>query len=169
MLRNLLFLGLFFGLFFNFFALQAHEGHTHDAKVEVENAKIRTFMPAAPSSVGYLTLKNDSDHDATLVKVEIQTIGRVEIHEHVHKNGMMKMQQLKQLVIPANQEAVFQSGGLHLMLYQPSEPLKAGQQYRMTLHFKNGDRVFAMAEAFSLLHSEPQKSHENHNKHQHKH
>ena len=57
----------------------------------VSKAKVRTFLPASESSVGYLTLMNHSDHDRVLKKVEIETLGRVEIHTHEHKNGMMQM------------------------------------------------------------------------------
>ena len=134
-------------------SLAAHAGHSHGsdvAELEVKNAQVRAFLPVSSSSVAYLTIINHSAVSATLKKVEIDGLGRVEIHEHAHVNGMMKMQQVDSVTISAHQTVNFQPGGYHLMVFEPQEPLKVGQERKLTLYFNDGNRLFVNAQVVSL-------------------
>jgi len=143
----------------------AHSGHKHDdgaVNVMVNNAQVREFLPASKSTAAYLNLMNHSDTAVTLVKAEIDGLERVEIHEHRHVDGMMKMQQVKHLEIKAHSEVKFQPGGYHLMAFQPVEPLKVGQQRKLTLYFNDGNRVFTQATVVSLASQAAEKADETH-------
>ncbi|WP_283709442.1 copper chaperone PCu(A)C [Pseudoalteromonas prydzensis] len=133
-------------------ALLAHADHQHETvnKVVVSNAQIRDFLPGSKSSAGYLTLVNHGDTAIELTKVTVESLGRVEIHEHQHVNGMMKMQKVDTLQIKAHQQLDFKPGGYHLMVFEPKVPLKIGQELKLTLYFSNGDRVFTQASVVSL-------------------
>jgi len=109
-------------LLFSFFSssLAAHSGHEHASDVavlEVVNAQVREFLPGSTSTVGYLTLTNHGGTAATLTKATLDGLGRVEIHEHSHVDGMMKMQQVKSVEIKAHESVSFQPGGYHLMVF----------------------------------------------------
>mgnify|MGYP000621831647 CR=1 FL=1 len=125
------------------------------AEIMVSDAKVRQFLPASSSSVGYLSIMNHGDTERVLTRVEVDTIGRVEIHTHDMQDGMMKMRKVEQLPLAANETQVFQPGGLHLMLFAPEQPLKVGEELKMTLFFADGDRVFTQASVFSLLDEQP--------------
>lgn len=134
-------------------SLAAHAGHDHSvevAKLEVSNAHVREFLPASSSSSAYLTITNHGGTDATLTKATIDGLGRVEIHEHSHVNGMMKMKKVDSVVINAHKSVNFQPGGYHLMVFDPQEPLKAGQERKLTLYFSDGDRLFTNAKVVTL-------------------
>ncbi|ATG78592.1 copper chaperone PCu(A)C [Pseudoalteromonas sp. 1_2015MBL_MicDiv] len=142
---------LMLGLFTS--SLAAHSGHEHGSDVavlEVTNAQVREFLPANTATVGYLTLINHSGTNATLTKATIDGLGRVEIHEHSHVDGMMKMQQVESVVIKAHESVSFQPGGYHLMAFEPLEPLKVGQERKLTLYFSDGNRLFTNAQVVSL-------------------
>ncbi|WP_188085536.1 copper chaperone PCu(A)C [Pseudoalteromonas fuliginea] len=142
---------LMLGLFTS--SLAAHSGHEHGSDVavlEVTNAQVREFLPASTATVGYLTLINHSGTNATLTKATIDGLGRVEIHEHSHVDGMMKMQQIESVVIKAHESVSFQPGGYHLMAFEPLEPLKVGQERKLTLYFSDGNRLFTNAQVVSL-------------------
>ncbi|MDQ2043170.1 copper chaperone PCu(A)C [Pseudoalteromonas sp. 20-92] len=142
---------LMLGLFTS--SLAAHSGHEHGSDVavlEVTNAQVREFLPASTATVGYLTLINHSGTNATLTKATIDGLGRVEIHEHSHVDGMMKMQQVESVVIKAHESVSFQPGGYHLMAFEPLEPLKVGQERKLTLYFSDGNRLFTNAQVVSL-------------------
>ncbi|WP_457934949.1 copper chaperone PCu(A)C [Pseudoalteromonas sp. SCSIO 43210] len=142
---------LMLGLFTS--SLAAHSGHEHGSDVavlEVTNAQVRAFLPASTATVGYLTLINHSGTNATLTKATIDGLGRVEIHEHSHVDGMMKMQQVESVVIKAHESVSFQPGGYHLMAFEPLEPLKVGQERKLTLYFSDGNRLFTNAQVVSL-------------------
>ncbi|WP_033018170.1 copper chaperone PCu(A)C [Pseudoalteromonas sp. BSi20652] len=142
-------------LVFSFFSssLAAHSEHDHGSDVavlEVTNAQVREFLPASTSTVGYLTLINHGGAAATLTKATIDGLGRVEIHEHSHVDGMMKMQQVESVEIKAHESVSFQPGGYHLMVFEPQEPLKVGQERKLTLYFSDGNRLFTNAQVVSL-------------------
>ena len=142
-------------LMFGFFSssLAAHSGHDHDAdtaELIVNNAQVREFLPGNTSTVGYLTLTNHGGTAATLTKATLDGLGRVEIHEHSHVDGMMKMQQVKSVEIKAHESVSFQPGGYHLMVFGPQEPLKVGQERKLTLYFSDGNRLFTNAQVVSL-------------------
>jgi copper(I)-binding protein len=149
--------------------LMAHTGHEHNhdvAQLALTNAQVRVFLPASTSSVGYFSVINHSDVAATLVKASVDGLGRVEIHEHRHENGMMKMQKVDSLTIAPFQQIDFQPGGYHLMVFEPQEPLKVGQERKLTLYFKDGNRIFTNAQVVSLeeqvKQSAPAKPHSHH-------
>ena len=150
-------------------SLMAHEGHEHDnavAQLQVTHAQVREFLPATKASVGYFSIKNHSDVPATLTNATIDGLGRVEIHEHVHADGMMKMQKIDSLLIKAHQQLEFKPGGYHLMVFDPQEPLKVGQQRKLTLYFEDGNRVFTNAKVVSLAsQAEPVKASKDHSHH----
>ncbi|TLX45298.1 copper chaperone [Pseudoalteromonas phenolica] len=148
---------------------QAHEGHSHDhshvqKELMVTDAQIRTFLPAAKSTAAYFTIHNPMDKSVFLKKATIRGIGRVEIHEHVHKNGMMRMQRVESVELPANQQIVFQPGGFHLMAFEPEHKLKVGEKRKLTLYFDNGDRLYSFVEVVSLKDTfeKPKNSHHSH-------
>ncbi|WP_105187928.1 copper chaperone PCu(A)C [Pseudoalteromonas sp. T1lg48] len=128
----------------------------------LSDAKVRQFLPAASSSVGYFTLKNDSQRERTLKAVELESLGRVEIHTHEHSDGMMKMRQLDSLTIGANSRVVLQPGGLHLMLFLPQQALSVDQTLKMTLIFADGERVHGQARVFSLIEQKRDNGSEHH-------
>lgn len=153
-------------LMFSFFSLSlaAHSGHEHDpGEVKVENAQIRVFLPASTSSVGYFTIINHSGTSVTLTKATVDGLGRVEIHEHSHVNGMMKMQKVDSVNIKAHESVSFQPGGYHLMVFGPQESLKIGQERKLTLYFSDGNRLFTNAQVVSLeSQAQPSTEHSHH-------
>ena len=138
-------------LFFSIFS-SAHSGHDHSdvAEVTVSNAQVREFLPASKASVAYLTITNPSEHAAVLTKAELDGLGRVEIHQHTHVDGMVKMEQVLSLKIDGHSSVEFKPGGYHLMVFEPEEQLKAGQERKLTLYFNDGNRVFTQAKVVSL-------------------
>ena len=46
----------------------------------------------------------------------------VELHTHLHEDGMMKMRQVPSVKIQGQQTTHFKSGGLHVMLFDVSIP-----------------------------------------------
>lgn len=108
--------------------------------VAVMNAWIREAHPSAPVNGGYMTLVNVGSDDVTLTGVECPGYDAVEIHEMTHVDGMMKMSQLSEVVIPAGGQARFEPGGKHLMLKGPERHLEAGEAVEMTLVFASGEK-----------------------------
>ncbi|AOT09848.1 copper chaperone PCu(A)C [Pseudoalteromonas luteoviolacea] len=148
-----------------------HDGHDHhqhhhtvqdSVGLQVSNAKIRAFLPAAKSTAGYMTIFNSTDAPISIVSAKVEGLGRVEIHEHIHSNGMMKMRPVKALVVPAKQRVEFKPGGHHLMGFDPKVKLKVGETRKLTLYFSDGEKVENTIKVVSLKDAFSNESHHHH-------
>lgn len=86
------------------------------ADIEVQNAYVRAVPPSLHNSASFMKIINKTNKDKILVSAESNVAQNVELHEHVMKNQMMKMQQVKSILIPANTQVELKPGGYHVML-----------------------------------------------------
>ncbi|WP_215396591.1 copper chaperone PCu(A)C [Rheinheimera oceanensis] len=112
-----------------------------DPVFSVEDSQIRQPMPGRTVTAGYLTLYNRSAEAAKLVAASSSQFARVELHQHTHKDGMMRMEQISEINIDAGGSVAFEPGGLHLMLFEPTDTLEIGQQIPLTLEFADGQQL----------------------------
>jgi hypothetical protein len=77
----------------------------------------------------------------------------VEVHQHLHENGRMKMRQVKNFEIDEGQEISFEPAGYHLMLLDLQSPLKAGSELLLTFNFGDCGMVMKNFSVVSLVDS----------------
>lgn len=111
------------------------------ADISVEDAQIRQPMPGRTVTAGYLTLHNHTAADLQLVGVSSTSFDRAELHQHSHRDGMMRMEQVSAITVPAKGQVTLAPGGLHLMLFEPTAELEAGQSVALTLMFADGGQL----------------------------
>ncbi|WP_274054413.1 copper chaperone PCu(A)C [Thalassomonas haliotis] len=116
----------------------ARQGGNGDKVVNIVNAWVRQGLPEAKVNAGYLTLINPGGQELTLVKVESDAFSQVEIHEMAMQDGLMAMQELDELSVPAFGQMALLPGGKHLMLKSPLKPLHKDDSISLTLKFKSG-------------------------------
>ncbi len=92
--------------------------------------------PGRPITV-YFTLHNESDTDDTLLGATTPLANRVEIHQHMMKDGVMRMPRLKTVDIAAQDMLKFEPGGYHLMLFDVTLLPKPGSHFPLTLKFQH--------------------------------
>lgn len=109
------------------------------SSVEVEDSYVRATPPNLPNSAAFMTLKNDSNEDISIIKASSNVSKFVELHTHDMKDGVMKMYQIPKIDISANSQTVLKPGGLHIMFIGLHKPLKAGEEVVFTLEFSNGN------------------------------
>lgn len=119
--------------------------------MSVDNPYVREVPPGQMTSATFLTIKNDTDKDIALIKANSDVAKHVELHEHVHENGMMKMRQVPKIMIPAKGETVLKPGGYHIMLIGLNRKIKAGDIVDLTLEFDNGDKQPIKAEVKKIM------------------
>ncbi len=103
--------------------------------VGISDAWVRANVPGQSVGAAYMTLT--SPQESTLVYAETESAGSVEIHSMTMDNGVMKMRMLEELTLKANQPEKLAPGGFHLMLFDLPKPLKAGEQVKFRLCFKD--------------------------------
>jgi copper(I)-binding protein len=56
-------------------------------------------------------------------------------------NGLMKMRQVKEIIIKAESSIALQPGGYHVMFLNLKQPLKDGGSVTLSLSFDNGQQL----------------------------
>ena len=106
-----------------------------------ESAYFRLPIPGRDVSSAYLTLRNNSPQAVGLTAFTSEQVRAIELHEHVHKNGVMQMRRVEQFVLPAGETLVMQPGGHHLMLFGLPESFAEGAKITIELMLTTGDNV----------------------------
>lgn len=111
--------------------------------VIVKNAFMYPPVPGSQVGAIYMVLENQTSSPIVVNYIHTTIAGRVEVHQHIHEDGMMKMRQAKHLKIPAKQKQLFEPGGYHLMVFDFYEPITAGSRFTLVIEFEGGQRVEA--------------------------
>lgn len=91
-------------------------------------------MPGRHMSAGFLVLTNNTDEAIFITGAMSPQFESVEIHETTVENGISRMRELEELIVPANGSVTLERGGKHLMLMRARDV-----QDSVTLHFMSGD------------------------------
>ncbi|MCU0311226.1 MAG: copper chaperone PCu(A)C [Acidimicrobiales bacterium] len=116
--------------------------------VVATGAWARSSPMVAEAGAAYMTLTNTTSEDAELVgaSVPAAVAAAAEVHEtSMGDGGMMSMQQVPSVTVPADGSVELAPGGFHIMLLQLAEPLVAGEDIPITLSFADGDEVMVVA------------------------
>ena len=80
------------------------------------DVEITRPMPGRNMSAGFFVLSNKTDDAIHITSVSSPQFGAVEIHETTVEDGISRMRELDELVVPANGSVTLERGGKHLML-----------------------------------------------------
>lgn len=91
-------------------------------QISVVDPYVRMAPPGAKATGAFMLIKNSGDKDAQLVNASAQAANITELHNHINDNGVMRMRQVKEIVVPAKGEAALKPGGYHVMLIDMKAP-----------------------------------------------
>jgi periplasmic copper chaperone A len=116
--------------------------HLIAGDILVEDAYVRAVPPSLQNSASFMNIINNSNKVIYLEKAESSLAKKLEFHEHIMNNNMMKMQELAQIKIPANGSVKLAPGGYHIMLLGLNQPIKNGDIVQsIKLYFSNEEVV----------------------------
>jgi len=96
------------------------------AGLTIDDAWIAEAPPVSKVMVGYMMFNNTSSADIKIVSAESSVYSSIEFHETLYEDGMARMVWHKDITVPKNSSTLLTRGGKHLMLFNPSTRLKAG-------------------------------------------
>lgn len=108
------------------------------AELEFTDAWIKHLPPTVPVRAGYLTIHNPDDAPRRIVALDSDSFARVEIHQSLMQDGMMRMEQLPEFAIEPGATIKLEPGGLHLMMMEPDAPTRLGQLHRVRIELDDG-------------------------------
>jgi copper(I)-binding protein len=103
------------------------------AQVTVSDAWVRGTVTGQKVTGAFMQLRSASD--LALVGVATPAAKFAEIHEMKAEGGMMKMNAVDTLPLPAGKAVDLKPGGYHVMLFDLPRPLKEGDVVPLTLTF----------------------------------
>lgn len=115
--------------------------YTQAGDVHVSDPIVRLLPPSVTNTAAYLIVANHGEHDISLTGGRSDIADRVELHNHVMEDDLMKMIKQDQVVVPAGETVKFHPGGLHVMLMGLKGPLKNGQKVIITLLTEDGEEI----------------------------
>lgn len=112
----------------------------------VSGAWVREPVPGRTATAAFVVIENPGADDIEIVSAASELAGSVELHEMIRTGDMMKMQPVSRIVVPARGRVELKPGGLHIMLFNLKQALKAGDTVPLTLSTSRGWTVKVPAE-----------------------
>jgi copper(I)-binding protein len=131
-------------------------------QVQVEDAWVREGPPTTRVLAGYMQVHNRSDAPVAITGASSPALGRIEIHRTEIRDGVARMIAEERVEIPAGESVAFAPGGLHLMLFDPAEPLRAGDRIVLDLDLEGAEDVSVEAEVRRMSGDDDGHAHHHH-------
>lgn len=106
---------------------------TAGGSLEISDPWIREAPPGTDVLAAYLVIRNHGDHGATVSAISSPDFERVEVHRTLVEDGVARMIPVPSLQIASQAEVSLEPGGMHLMLYRPRRPLRAGDRVALDI------------------------------------
>ena len=105
------------------------------AQVTVSGAWVRGTVAGQKVTGAFMQMTSQTD--TALIAVTSPVAKIVEIHEMKVDGGMMKMNAIDKLPLPAGKPVDLKPGGYHVMLFDLQKPVKEGDVVPLTLTFED--------------------------------
>ena len=123
--------------FLLFFCLSAPAYADH---LQFESPWLREPPPVSKVAAAYATIHNRSNHDHYIKSVSSPAFGSIEMHKVITVNGAKRMVELTKAKIPAKGKFTMQRGGFHIMLFNPTRAIRAGDKIPLSFTLGNGKK-----------------------------
>lgn len=124
-------------------ACMAHAQDYPLGALTISGAWSQALPPNAPTAAAYFTVTNAGTENDVLLGVDSPIAAQAQMHQHVGLDGMMKMQQINSIMVPAAGQVRFAPMAYHVMLLDLGDRalLAPGQHFPLTLHFQRAGDV----------------------------
>jgi periplasmic copper chaperone A len=111
------------------------------SSISVEHPWARATPAGAKTGAAYLTLVNNGTSADRLIHASTPMAEKVQVHQEIDENGVMKMRELPVVEIGPGAALTFKPGGTHMMIIGLKQPLKKGQTFPLTLDFEKAGKI----------------------------
>ncbi|MCX2726455.1 copper chaperone PCu(A)C [Thermomicrobium sp. 4228-Ro] len=111
----------------------------------IRNVWARAASQADGVSAVYMVIENAGDQPDRLLHAHCDAAQTVELHETTMEGGVMKMQPVDGIDVPAHGSVELKRGGLHVMLIGLTRDLNPGDELELELHFEHAGHVTVRA------------------------
>ncbi|QRX83934.1 copper chaperone PCu(A)C [Glaciimonas sp. PAMC28666] len=110
--------------------------------LKINHPYARATVPGQSSGGAYISIENTGSTADKLIGTTSPAAKSVEIHTMKMDGNIMKMREAGEVELnPMSTVAMAPGGGFHIMLMGLTKPLKAGDQFPMTLIFQKAGKI----------------------------
>ena len=106
-------------------------------QVKFVDGWIKQLPPMVPMRAGYMKIENPTKQPVEIIAVQSDAFERVEMHETLMEDGVMKMVEQDTIELPAKSQVELKPGGKHLMLITPKQTMQLGDDIELTITFSD--------------------------------
>ncbi|MDR3531896.1 MAG: copper chaperone PCu(A)C [Rhodopila sp.] len=110
------------------------------AQIQVDHPWARASAGDAKTGAAYLTITDQGQPDK-LIGASTPVAATAEVHETMANMGMMTMRATTGIALEPGKPVALAPGGYHVMLMGLKAPLKAGDNFPLTLRFEHAPPV----------------------------
>ena len=115
--------------------------------IDIEEVWGRPSPKSANNAAFYMAIDNAGQEQDTLIEVSIDICGATELHmSSIDDAGVMSMQQVGQIDVPAGETTNLEPGGLHVMCIDRQADLNPGDSVPISLSFTRAGEITVEAE-----------------------
>ncbi|MFN2224499.1 MAG: copper chaperone PCu(A)C [Chloroflexota bacterium] len=115
--------------------------------IVVQDVWGRPSPQSASNAAFYMNINNEGQAQDTLVEASIDICGATELHiSTIDDAGVMSMQQVQEIDIPARETTALEPGGLHVMCIDRQVDLAPGDSVPISLSFTQAGVIVVEAE-----------------------
>lgn len=110
------------------------------ANVQISDGWVKLAPPGAKANAAYLHFYNQGQQAVVIESISAPCCARLMLHRTRYENDRAIMEHVDELTIPAQGNVGLVPGGVHIMLMNAAQPLVAGENIEMQLHFSSGQQ-----------------------------
>ena len=127
------------------FLAAVSDAHAHEIKIGnlvIHHPWIRQPIGSADVASAYTTIDNKGSTNDVLIKITIENVSTVQIHEMMMQGDVMKMTEMaKGLMIPAGKSVELKPKSSHIMMMGLKSAYMVGEQVKGTFEFAKAGKV----------------------------
>ena len=109
--------------------------------ITVTDPWARATASRAKTGAAYLTLRNSGADPDRLIAVKSGVSRKTGLHQSLVESGIMKMQGVRAIDVPAKGQTMLKPGGFHVMFMGLKAPLKEGASFPLSLVFDKAGEI----------------------------
>ena len=119
----------------------AHNDESHKQTLAIEGAWAPHTGKRTHSAAIYFKITNHGSAPDMLIGVDTPAANSSTLHQSKEVDGIIRMDHVPSLTIPAESSVSLQPGSYHIMLMMLPTPLKRGEIFPLTLSFEHAGDV----------------------------
>ena len=109
--------------------------------IEMNDPWIRASVTGQTNGAGYIQFKSTGAAADKLISAQSEAATTVELHTVITENGVAKMQQVPEIIIPSNGSVNLAPGGYHIMFLKLTAPFKQDSTIPVVLKFEKAGEI----------------------------